>query len=231
MIYKVKIELVSTFDDLKRIRFRHMLNILERMDDKAIKKDKFQYQINNYYYVFEQMVDSIFCGIKGNEKKKYNPSGYWLLLGKEPVKTSNLRPDTICKINDETFIIDAKMYKYGYTHNQDDLPDIQSMQKQITYGEYVYNHVDKKSKVRNAFVLPYNKELELFKKDLQIEKCKDSNFVYIGEGYVDWLDKDEKKDQNRIFLFMIDFNYLLNNYNSKSKVLEELVEKIHDLLK
>lgn len=231
MVYRVKSELASTYDDVKRIRFKHMLNILEKVDDKAIKKDKFQYQINNYYYVFEQMIDSIFNGLSGKEKKRYNPTGHWMLLGEEdPKKASDLRPDTICKVNDETFIIDAKMYQYGCTHNIDDLPDTQSLQKQVTYGEYVFNKIDRNGKVRNAFILPYDKELESFKNDKNIYRYDDSNLVYIGEGYVDWTDASNKKDHERIFAFLIDFNYLLNNYTGKANVLGHLASKINELL-
>lgn len=232
MVYKVKSELASTYDDIKRIRFKHMLNILEKIDDNSRKQDKFQYQINNYYYVFEQMIDCIFNGLSGKEKKRYNPTGYWMLLGEEEAKkASDLRPDTICKVDDETFIIDAKMYRYGCTHNIDDLPDTQSLQKQVTYGEYVFNKIDRNGKVRNAFILPYNKELELFKTDDNIYRHDDSNLVYIGEGYVDWTDASNKKDHERIFAFLIDFNFLLNNYNNKTNILGELVNKIDDLLK
>lgn len=48
-----------------------------------------------------------------------------------------------------------------------DLPETQSIQKQITYGDYVFNTLDKSdnSKVRNAFILPYNKKLENFLND------------------------------------------------------------------
>lgn len=231
MVYRVKSEMASTFDDVKRIRFKHMLNILEKVDDEAIKKDKFQYQINNYYYVFEQMIDSVFNGLSGKEKKRYNPTGHWMLLGEnDPKKASDLRPDTICKVNDETFIIDAKMYQYGCTHNIDDLPDTQSLQKQVTYGEYVFNKIDKNGKVRNAFILPYDKELESFKNDENIYRYDDSNLVYIGEGYVDWTDVANKKDHERIFAFLIDFNYLLNHYTEKNKMLESLVAKINELL-
>lgn len=231
MVYRVKSEMASTYDDVKRIRFKHMLNILEKVDDKAIKKDKFQYQINNYYYVFEQMIDSIFNGLSGKEKKRYNPTGHWMLLGEEdPKKASDLRPDTICKVEDETFIIDAKMYQYGYTHNIYDLPDTQSLQKQVTYGEYVFNKIDRNGKVRNAFILPYDKELDLFKNDENIYRYDDSNLVYIGEGYVDWTDSTNKKDHERIFAFLIDFNYLLNNYTGKANVLGHLASKINELL-
>lgn len=231
MLYKVRSELSSTFDDVKRIRFKHMIDILEKVDDKNILKDKFQYQINNYYYVYECMIDSIFRGVFGKEKKKYNPSGHWLILGEnEPIKASDLRPDTICKVNDETFIIDAKMYQYGVTHNVEDLPNTQSFQKQVTYGEYIHNKIDKNGKVRNAFILPYNKELIEFKNDNNIQRYNDSNFVYIGEGYVDWSNKNNLKDYERIFTYLIDFNYLLNNYKQNTNDLFILVNHINELL-
>lgn len=231
MVYRVKNELSSTYDDVKRIRFKHMLDILEKLDDKSSKIDKFQYKINNYYYVFEQMVDSIFGGITGKEKKKYNPAGHWCLLGdSNSYKVSDLRPDTICKVNDETFILDAKMYQYGCTHDVSKLPNTQSLQKQITYGDYIFNEIDKGGKVRNAFILPYNKELDSFKNDYNVVRYNDSNLVYIGEGYVDWKDKNKKRDHERIFLFLIDFNYLLNNYSKSTKVLHNLVSKIDELL-
>ena len=232
MIYIVKQELNSTYDDIKRVRFKNMLNILEKMDNNVKNKDKFQYQINNYYYVFEQMVDSLLGGITGNEKKRYNPAGFWSLLNvEEHQKASNLRPDSICKVNDETFIIDAKMYQYGCTHNSDDLPNTQSLQKQITYGEYVYNKIDKQGKVRNAFLLPYDKSLKAFVDDKHIIRYENSNLVYVGEGYVDWTDTKNKKDHERIFLFLIDFNYLLNNYDANNNILKSMVESIHDRLK
>lgn len=230
MIYTVKIELSSTYDDIKRLRFQHMISILECIDDKSINDRNFQYQINNYYYVYEQMIDRIFGGISGKEKKRYNPSGYWILLGEEPKTASDLRPDTICMVEDETFIIDAKMYQYGCTHNIDDLPNTQSLQKQITYGEYIYNNIDKNGKVRNAFILPYNKELEVFKNDKNFLRYDDSNLIYIGEGNVDWTDRSSKKEFERIFTFLIDFNYLLNNYSHKVSVLNNLVNQIHLML-
>ena len=90
MIYFVRQELLKTYDDIKRMRFNNMINILESIDDKNLISSKFNYSINNYYYVFEQMIDKLFHGIEGNEKKKYNPSGYWKLLGHKPKLASNL---------------------------------------------------------------------------------------------------------------------------------------------
>ena len=51
------------------------------------------------------------------QKKKYNPNGYSPLNNKNPRLASSLRPDTILKRNGATYILDAKMYQYGVTHN------------------------------------------------------------------------------------------------------------------
>ena len=68
---------------------------------------------------------------------------------------SSLRPDTILKRDGATYILDAKMYQYGVTKDVRDLPETQSIQKQITYGDHVFNTLDKSDnpKVRNVFVL------------------------------------------------------------------------------
>ena len=51
------------------------------------------------------------------------------------------------------------MYQYGATGNFKDLPETSSIQKQVTYGDHVYNNINKsQGSVYNAFILPYNKE-------------------------------------------------------------------------
>ena len=77
--------------------------------------NEYTYGIENYYYVFETMVDKLFDGIKESEKKKYNPNGYWQLNNQKPGLASSLRPDTILKRDGATYILDAKMYQYGVT--------------------------------------------------------------------------------------------------------------------
>ena len=80
----------------------------------------------------------------------------------------------------EQHILDAKMYQYGVTKDVRDLPETQSIQKQITYGDHVFNTLDKSDnpKVRNAFILPYNKKLENFANDLNTLKYNDGNLAY-----------------------------------------------------
>ena len=234
MIYIVDKELNSTFDDIKRLRFKHMLKILKGIHNENALSNKVTYGITNYYYVFEKMVDKFFQGIDDDEKKKFEPGGYWQLGDQDPVLASNLKPDTIYKKEDKTYIIDAKMYRYGYTKKISDLPKTSSMQKQITYGDYVVNNLGI-DKVRNAFIIPYDKYYKHFIIALDIEKCDDldNNLAYIGKAYVDW--REDKKDHDYIYTFLIDYNYLFNHYNEKdtryidriTSKIEENIDKLH----
>ncbi len=235
MIMRVRKELNETFDDIKRIRFNHMLNILTTTEGDNMLSSHYSYGITNYYYVFETMVDMLFDGITGDEKKKYDPNGYWQLNGQNRFLASRLRPDTILKRNDKTYILDAKMYQYGATHDRSKLPETQSLQKQITYGDFVSNNLMDKN-IRNAFILPYNKLLKSFINDPNAMKYNDSNLVYFGYAYVDWRDDENFQDYDNIYAFGIDFNYLLNNYknpdyeiiNHFCKVIEENIKSYRE---
>lgn len=177
------------------------------------------------------MVDKFFQGISGDEKKDYEPSGYWQLIDKTPEPASNLHPDTIYIKDDKTYIIDAKMYRYGFTKKITDLPKTSSIQKQITYGDYVANNLGKEH-VRNAFIIPYNKYSTSFKNAIDIDKFEelDNNLAYIGKAFVDW--RRDKKDHDYIYTFLIDYNYLLNHYNEHdTRYIEQLTNKIEENMK
>ena len=195
--------------------------------------NKYTYGIKNYYYVFETMVDKLFDGIKESEKKKYNPNGYWQLNNQGPRLASSLRPDTILKRNGATYILDAKMYQYGVTKDVRDLPETQSIQKQITYGDHVFNTLDKSDnpKVRNAFILPYNKKLENYLNDPNTLKYNDGNLAYFGQAYTDWRNAEDPKDYEKVYAFGIDFNYLLENYNRPDyAIIDTLCKRIEELI-
>lgn len=233
MIILVRKELSNTFDDIKRQRFEHMLATLSNINSTGISSKNSTYGIKNYYYVFEKMVNSFFNGIDEKELSKYNPVGTWHLINCEKQSSSELRPDTIVhKTRDGkqyTYILDAKMYKYGGLEHLDKkidgLPNTSSIQKQITYGDEV-KKIEKY--VRNAFILPYNKELDRFKYGNDaIMLDKQRNLAYIGFATSSWRKNDD--DQTYVFSFLIDFNYLLNNYQKKNDnetlILFDAIEK------
>lgn len=120
------------------------------------------------------------------------------------------------------------MYQYGCTHSISDLPDTQSLQKQITYGDYVHNTI-KDEHVRNAFILPYNKELEVFKNDDSLLRYSENNLVYFGYADVDWRKDNKVEDYDFIHTFGIDFNYLLRNYKvADTNMIAELCASIEE---
>jgi len=211
MIHKVKQAINNTYDDVKKTRYNHMLKILNETEGESILSNSYMYGIENYYYVYEKMIDMYFDGIK-DDKKNYNPNGYWKLNNKTAEQASSLRPDTIVKKDNVTYIIDAKMYQYGATHDLKDLPETQSIQKQITYGDYVMN-VLHESDVRNAFILPYDKELDVFKSDPNIIYFNNGDLGYIGYAYADWRENSQQSyEHDKIHTFLIDFNHLLSHY-------------------
>lgn len=227
MVSIIKKEIDNTFDDVKRMRFNHMLKIINSSEGSRVDSNIFTYGIENYYYVFETMIDMLFDGLEEKKKKKYNPNGYWQLNNQEETKASSLRPDTILKREGKTYIIDSKMYQFGATHKIEDLPETQSLQKQITYGDYV-SKIDNTSEIRNAFILPYDKRKE-FNDNVSIIKYHDGDLAYIGEAHVDWRKEESKTDYDRIYAYLIDFNYLLRNYKRADyDLIKKLCDSIED---
>lgn len=234
MIYILKKEIGNTFDDVKRLRFKHMLKILQNSTENLKSFKNYIFGTRNYYYVFEKMIDAFFCGLNGSKKEKFNPKGNWNLNGSlNVIPSSNLRPDTIIKYNNILYIIDSKMYKFGYTGNPQHLPDTTSMQKQITYGDYVATKYHK-HKIRNAFVLPFNKELNVFFNGYfgyeLVSLDTDNNLQYLGYASTEWRKDSDKKYYDYIYTFLIDMNFLLCNYNKKNTIYTKLIiEKIEYL--
>lgn len=99
--------------------------------------------------------------------RDFYPSAKWYLVKNKneycEKGASKLRPDTIILNSDENkklnaYIIDSKFYRFGYTEDTGDLPETTSIQKQITYGEYIKKNTKYKiANVFSAFLLPYDK--------------------------------------------------------------------------
>ena len=158
----IKKELARTFEDDKRIRLKHLLNVVVGLDVNE-DNDEFVYGVDSYYYIFERMIDSIFGNI--NDMRDFNPTAKWQLVRNNyrETKSTDLRPDTIIAREDGTvFILDSKFYRFGFTGDERDLPETTSIQKQITYGEYIKKNVTKVEvkAIYNAFLLPYNIQVQ-----------------------------------------------------------------------
>lgn len=221
-------ELSHTFIDDKKVLLNHMKNVLVGLDETSNNKE-FVYGVDSYYYIFERMIDSIFRNV--DSIKDFYPSSKWVLLkNKEPIPSSNLRPDTIIlkeeNDNNTAFILDSKFYRFGFTGNDKDLPETTSIQKQITYGEYIKSFAKREEakikvdKVYSAFIIPFDKEREPFKSD--------NNLEYVGYAKSDWKGNDNSYEI--VHTFLIDLKHVIktwNTYNHKEDV-DSLVTEILD---
>lgn len=214
-------ELSQTFDDDKKEKLKHMLSIIEGLSDDQ-KSNELVYGVDSYAYIFERMINSIF----GNrEASKFNPSADWYLKSKEyePFSSSDLRPDTILISDNIAYVLDSKFYRFGYTADKKDLPETTSIQKQITYGDYIKNNKmgDEIQKIRNAFILPYNK----YENKLGLN----GTLEYIGFSRANY--RKGKEDHEIIHAFLIDLKYVIETWNKRNHGhdVTNLVNQIEDI--
>lgn len=200
-------ELYKTFDDDKRVRLQHLLKVIVGLDARD-DNSEFVYGVDSYYYIFERMIDSIFGNIK--DLRDFNPKAKWQLVRNNYKETnsSELRPDTIIVKGNDVFILDSKFYRFGYTGREEDLPETTSIQKQITYGDYIKKNVTKVhiDHIYNAFLLPYDKTRATFESP--------DNIQYIGFAKSSW--KDNKANHELIHSFLIDLHHVVRTWNRMS---------------
>lgn len=192
-------KLANTNDDKKRNLFQAMNDMLQFMDEKTSDKQVY-FGTDNFDHVWEKLVDKAF-GEK--EKDKYFPRSRWLLDYGKYKEKHPLMPDTIMIYNGKYYILDAKCYKYGWTGIPDHLPNGSSINKQITYGEYLekYKGVDTDS-LFNAFIMPYNMAKNSFNLTSVVGN--------IGEAVGDW--RTNQKYYERIQGIVMDTRYLMYHY-------------------
>ncbi len=85
--------------------------------------------------------------------------------------------------NNDVYVLDAKYYKYGATKRAVDLPESTSINKQITYGEYIdeqknFVKYGDNMKVYNAFLMPFNSKSDKW--------MTEDKVIRIGQAYGDW---------------------------------------------
>lgn len=209
-------------DKDKRL-FSAMIAVLQYVDEQTNQK-RFRFGTDTFEYVWEKLIDRVF-GIK--DKYKFFPRTKWRLKGK--VKDNHaLEPDTIMLCNGKIFILDAKYYRYGVTGKPIHLPASSSINKQITYGEYIYTQDRFKReygddiRVYNAFLMPYNSAENVF----------GLNSVYgnIGEARGDW--KSNEHDYERVQGMVVDIRYLMYHYSgSHSDKIMRLANSIEQALR
>lgn len=202
-------KLANTYNDKDKRLFSSMISMIEYLDEKT-KEKQFYFGTDRFEYVWEKLIDRVF-----GEKNKvdYFPKTRWnLRTGKKKVNAA-LEPDTIMLYDGKIYVLDAKYYKFGLTGNPNDLPESSSINKQITYGEYIYTQRRFKETygedvpVYNAFIMPYNANDNLF----------GSTDIYtnIGEATGDWKIAGHKYE--KVQGILVDIRYLMYHYTGKPK--------------
>ena len=211
----------SQKDRDKRL-FKSMIAMIEFIDNRILDKS-FYFGTEEFEYVWEKLIDRVF-GIPN--KEDYFPRGVWKERHGAGSATEKhaLMPDTIMIYNDKIYIIDAKYYRYGVTHNPSHLPDSSSINKQITYGEYINGEKGiNKDSLFNAFLMPFNMDDNLF----EIPEDEKSIIENVAEATGKWRDND--KYYELIQGIVIDIRYLMLNYlgnhDANKQKLAEAIEK------
>ena len=210
----INTELSHTFDDIKKTRLQHMKNVITGLDEDLLQTKELVYGVDSYEYVYERMIDAMFSNV--DNIKEFYPTAEWdLLVEDRPKESSKLRPDTILeqKLEDGTknlYILDAKYYRYGTTFITKHTPDTTSIQKQITYGEYVkMMKPGIYDEIYSAFIMPYSKKTNIhkdrFNKDIE----------FIGAARAKWIDASGETNRN-IAGILIDTNFLIQNWTRKN---------------
>lgn len=198
-------KLRTNVDKDKRL-FQSMLDILN-FENTTDDPEQFYFGTNNFEYIWERLIQATYGNV---EKDYYFPRTKWLLnIGRER-ENAALEPDTVMKDDKDIYILDAKYYKYGVTRLPFDLPNSSSINKQISYGEYVtYNEKfaeERKNEmeVYNAFLMPYDSKYEAYNLKKQV-----GNYYSIGEAISEW--KDGKENYQRVQGILVDTKWLIKN--------------------
>ncbi|MFI3236596.1 MAG: LlaJI family restriction endonuclease [Lachnospiraceae bacterium] len=224
MFISVLNEAISqTFNDNKKQLFMAMRNVVNSVNEGDTLSKECTYGTRSFEYVWERMIDYVFGE---SNKEVYFPKARWTLVGKtESIESSSLQPDTIIRLDDKVYIIDAKYYKYGITGNPSNLPASSSIQKQITYGEYltsgkfkeIYGQAFSQDKIYNAFVMPFNKD-----------KKQDDEYKFVGIATADW--KDSDKQYENVVGLLLDTKHLMDNcYRQNGGEIEKISALIQEI--
>lgn len=193
-------KIAATFNDNNKMLFRNLLAIID-YTGAGFSTRKFQYGTYRFEYVWESLVDKVY-GISG--KEEFFPKTYWN-IDKNVVPNACLEPDTIMLCNNDVYVLDAKYYKYGATKRAVDLPESTTINKQITYGEYIDEQKSFRQKygdnmkVYNAFLMPFNSQSDKW--------MTEDKVIRIGQAYGDW--KTNLKSYEKVQGIVVDIKYLM----------------------
>lgn len=183
-----------------------MLSIINYLGDRN-GIPQYYFGTDRFEYVWERLIDFTFGE---DDKEDYFPRTSWVLFDEEK-RNSALEPDTIMVVGSKVFVLDAKYYRYGHTKDASHLPQSSSINKQITYGEYIASmdglreKFGKEATVYNAFLMPYSMYNRRF-----ATEAAEQRYKHIGEAISDW--KPGKFEYEHVQGILIDIRSLMHNY-------------------
>jgi len=189
----LKDKISHTFNDKNKTLFKNMMLIINNLSDEDTPLN-YKYGTYRFEYVWEALIDRVY-GIEG--KEAYFPKTTWNVGGRS-YNNASLEPDSIMIRGNNIYVLDAKYYRYGATKKLEDLPQSTSINKQITYGEYVAKNKGEGSQVYNAFIMPF---------DSEDDKWGTNHILAIGEATGDWRMND--KSYEKIQGILVDVKYLM----------------------
>jgi len=191
-------KLMSVNQDSDKKLFQSMLDVVNFLGKRPEQSYTLYFGTNRFEYIWEKLIDNNF-GVK--DKQSYFPRAKWELYFNDDKQSSALQPDTVMK-KDGIFVLDAKYYRYGATGNPLHLPNSSSINKQITYGEYIANNpvLNKQAKIYNAFLMPFGKNNSNFNTD--------ANYLLIGTAKSDW--KANENSYESVQGILIDTKHLMS---------------------
>lgn len=213
-----------THKDRDKLLFQAMINIL-KFENSLDDPDTFYFGTNNFEYIWEKLIEQTFGNLR---KEDYFPRTKWQLNIGRNRTNSAIEPDTVMRCDDNIFVLDAKYYKYGITQLPKDLPNSSSINKQISYGEYIATHSKFRKEVAdgsvyNAFLMPYNSMDEPY-------NGLSGNIFSVGEAVAEWKLSDETYE--RVQGILVDVKELIGNTikPNNRKIIElsnSIVESLH----
>lgn len=194
-------ELSTTFNDSKKRLLQNMINVVQCAEEFTSATPKVTFGVNRFEYIWEDMINYVFGE---DDRERYFPHAHWHIIRHNgyDVQSSELRPDTIAKVDEKVFILDAKYYKFGVTGNPMHLPATDSVQKQITYGEFVdANHFGEQNSIFNAFIMPFNKG------------AAQQPYKFVSVATADWKAYNaETPNYYYVLGILLDTRYLMTSY-------------------
>lgn len=201
--------------------FKDMIKLIDHLNKHA-NDSSYYFGTYRFEYVWEQLIDSIF-GI--NEKGEYFPRTRWILSHGDQRNSYPRESGSIMLHDGKIYVLDASYCQYGITGIPKDLPESDSINRQITYGQYIHKHAKFRQKygdnvpVFNAFLMPYDCKKNKFGTQKVFES--------IGEATDDW--RHDKFPYQHVQGILVDIKTLLYFFGSqhKSKIMElaETIDK------